>query len=101
MCVLVVCVCVCVCMSVCVREGETNPYKKLQLFTKRLKFLVVSYLGVQVQFFVVLVLTIRKTAPIFYENSLVLATFSKVSVSSVQKNQIGKFGRISLQQFAY
>ena len=89
-------------MCVCVCEGgwKTNPYKKLQLFTKRLKFLVVSYLGVQVQFFVVLVLTIRKTAPIYYENPLVLATFSKVSVSSVQKNQGGKFGRISLLQFS-
>ena len=90
----------CVCVFVCVR-GETNPYKKLQLFTKRLKFLVVSYLGVQVQFLLVLILTIRKTVPIYYENPLVLATFSKVSVSSLQKSQGGKFGRISLQQLAY
>ena len=45
------------------------------------------------------VLTIRTTAPI-YKNPLVLATFSKVSVSSVQKNQGGKFGRISLLQFS-
>ena len=87
------CVCVsivCVCVSVCVRGGDQSLQKTAAVY-ETAEVLVVSYLGVQVQFFVVLVLTIQKTAPIYYENPLVLATFSKASVSSVQKSQGGKF----------